>query len=270
MKRPSLGILLLVVFLTLPLGGCAVRPTTITAQPAVLSPELFVAKLRVRTDFWQNYQARLRISAESTKGKFRRIQTVVLAVPPDRFRLEAFSPVGQVVSALVSDAEESALWVPSEKVVYKADHAETLIESFIGVPVPLEVLIYSLTASIPPKQLDNLAVTRTDSTWLVRASEPGRNLQLTYEFLAQPEALKSILVREDSWEYRINYDPPVSIEPDQNPKRIEFSSSRWQMEIGIDRLEKGPEISPSAFKLPFPAGIRIVNLGNAKWKEQTP
>ncbi len=255
--------------LTLLLGGCAVRPTAVEPLLPEVRDEL-LPMLRNRTLYWSRYTAQVRINAESTKGKFRRVQAVALAAPPDHFRLEAFSLWGQTVGAIAADESGSSLWIPSEKVVFSAGRAETLIEQFIGVPIPIETLLYSLAATIPHDQLDGIRIEESKSGWVARAKDNKRNWSFAWEISRKPLALQSLQVREGPWSYKISYDPPVGLGPQQSPKRISFVSSQWKMEVAVDRMAASPDLQASSFRKGFPADIRTIDLDSVQWKANNP
>lgn len=267
--RSSLFASHILLVLTLFIGGCTIRPPIVERPLAPLKEEL-LPKLLERAHYWQNYTAKLHINAESTKGKFRRVQTVVLATPPDLFRLEAFSLWGQTVGALVADEEGSSLLIPSEKVIFSADRAETLIEYFIGVPIPLETLLYSLVASVPPEQLKEIEIEEQALNLVAHSRDARRSWQFTWHFLRQPLALRAVEVQEGPWSYRIAYDPPVALDSQQVPSKISFTSSQWQMEVKVNQIAASPDLKASSFRMSFPAGLRTVDLDRVKWKEKSP
>lgn len=240
-------------------GGCASRPAA-TEQPKPLPRSEWHPKLQTRAEYWGTYQAKLHIRAESAKGKFH-VQTVILAKLPDQFRLEAFNLWGQTLGVLVLNQGNSSLWVPSEKVLFTAARPETLIEHFLGIPIPIETLGYSLVASISPDQLNSLQVLPGDASgWTGYFKDPRRNWTFTWQFSAHPFAMKSIGVREAQWDYTISYEPAVDLDLQMVPKKIDFVSSQWQMEVIADQISKSSEFQAAAFNPPFPSGIRKVDL----------
>ncbi|MGV8073736.1 MAG: hypothetical protein AB2L11_04145 [Syntrophobacteraceae bacterium] len=243
------------------------RPPVVE-RPFAPSREELILKLHNRIQYWQYYRSKLHIGAESPKGKLRRMQTVVLAIPPNLFRLEAFSMWGQTVGALVSDETGSSLLIPSEKVIFSAARPETLIEHFIGVPVSIETLLYALTASIPPDRLDKIEIRERDTLVLAHSDDPQKNRNSTWEFIRQPLALKAVEVQDGPRSYKISYDPPVSLDPQQTPSKISFVSSQWRMEVTVDQLEASPDLPASSFRMSFPVGMRSVDLDKVKWNEK--
>jgi outer membrane biogenesis lipoprotein LolB len=243
------------------IAGCTPRPKVELEPGKALSQEEWIAILENRTHAWQAYQTQLHIRAESQKGKFS-FRAVLMASLPDRFRLEAFNPFGQTVSLLILDGEQQKfrLYVPSEKAVYTAARAETLIAHFLGVPIPLETLGYSLVACVPPEHLYNLSVTRHDGGWIGRSEGAGAGWSFIWRFLPRPPALRSIDVRESGRNYSIVYEPAVGLDARNAPERITFESSQWHMEVTLDQTRSSPAFQHSTFTPAIPDGIRTIDL----------
>jgi outer membrane biogenesis lipoprotein LolB len=252
-------------------AGCAPRPTVVERRPEAVSDADLLRALQARTDYWKQFQAKLHLSAESSsKGKLRRIQTVALAALPDHFRLDAFTPMGQAAGAMVSNPGSSSLWIPSEGIAYQADRAETLIEHFIGVPVPLETLLYGLAACVPPSQLEKLEVSQGKSGPVARYKDTAGSWQFTWQFVSQPLALQSVAVQEHGRSYEIRYDPPVGLNVQDSAKKITFTASQWRMEATVDQISKPLQLQSTVFQLPLPGGIRTVKPGDPQWLQQNP
>jgi hypothetical protein len=252
-----------ILALILIIEGCAPRPMAPPAGvlPRELSREEWLTRFRQRADYWSMYQAALRIRAESPKAK-NRFQALALAKPPNRFRLEATSPFGQTVAVFVLSPQEASLWAPSEKTLFTADNAQTLIEYFLGGAIPPDVFEYGLVASIPPNLLDdNFHITPSASGWLAYTQDPQRSLSFVWELTRQPLTLSSIGIRGGQESYTIRYEPPVGLEDIASaPEKIVFSSKDWQMEVSIQQIEKPLQLQDATFAPPFSQGIRVVNL----------
>lgn len=239
-------------------GSCARRPLPVE-KPEVISTEELVSKLQARSDFWKVYQAKLQIKGESPKGKFR-FQSVILSQLPDKLRMEAYTTWGQTAGVLIVNKKDSSLYIPSEKVIYTANHAEDLVRYFLGVPIPIEVFGYSLIASVSPDQLSDWQVHRDSSGWQATARTLQNALQFSWQFLAEPPALQAVNVRGGRSEYSVLYEPAVHLDPESTPKKINFLSSQWHMEVSVSQMQTASGLQSAVFTLPFPEGIRKVNL----------
>ena len=238
--------------------SCARRPLPVEKPEAISTSELF-SRLKARAAAWEVYQAKLQIRGESPKGKFR-FQSVILSQLPDKLRLEAYTTWGQTAGVLITNNKDSRLYIPSEKVIYTTRHAEDLVRYFLGMPIPMELFGYCLIASVPPDQLSAWQIHRDVSGWRAAASTFHPALQFTWQILANPPALQAVTVKGEGSEYTILYDPAVYIDSDSTPKKINFSSSQWHMEVSVSQMQTVRSLQSGVFSQPFPEGIRIVNL----------
>jgi hypothetical protein len=226
-----------------------------------------VAILDERARQWEGYQAVVHFSGESTKGALRRIRAVVLAAPPDMLRVEALNPFGQSVGLLLFDREQASLWIPSEKAVYTAGRAETLIQQFLGLPIPMETFVTSLAGVVPRKYLADLRSELTDSVWRAQAQDPSEPWTTTWEFGTSPFVLKQIRVVGDSRDIAVRYDPPVDLAARKVPERVVFSAEDWRLEVRIDQIQSVKEFQEGAFRVNYPGELRRIDLDRAGWKE---
>lgn len=253
-----LNLICIVAVLVLWNGGCARRPEVVE-KPGPISTAELLSKLRFRSDSWKNYQAKVQIKGENAKGKFR-FRSVLVSQLPDLVRLEAYTIWGQTAGLLIMNRKDSKLWIPSEKVVYVTRDAENLARYFLGVPIPLQLFGYSLAASVPPDQLDDWEIHRTDSGWSADSNLPAKGLNLVWQFLSQPPALHAINVKGWRSDYHILYKPAVNVGYQHTPDKIAFMSSDWQMEVEISQIKATAGEQPSLFEMTLPEGVRRVSL----------
>jgi len=256
---------LIMGFAFLALTGCA-RRVGVEQWVAPMQPSDRVAILDERARQWEGYQAVVHFSGESTKGALRRIRAVVLAAPPDMLRVEALNPFGQSVGLLLFDREQASLWIPSEKAVYTAGRAETLMRQFLGLPIPLETFVTSLAGVLPRKYLKDLKSESKDSVWRVQAQDPSEPWVSTWEFGARPFVLKEIRVVGNSQEITVRYEPPVDLAARSVPERLVFSAEDWRLEVRVDQIQSVKEFQGGAFRVNYPSGLRRIDLDDAGWK----
>lgn len=260
--RDSARFRLLLLTILIGLAACA-RPITTIERPIPAGYEEMIARLKSRAEYYKCFQAKFHIQAQGPKGKIR-LQAVMLAELPDRFRFEAFNPFGQTVGLLLSDHGTSRLWFPSEKVVYTATRPEILVQHFLGVRIPLERFGYGVIASAPASHLNDFQFHEKSGTWHGRVQIPSTGSEYNWDFLPTPLSLISIEVREGGTEYTIAYDPPADMAIAETPKRVKFSSFQWEMDITVDQLARSPQPQETAFQAPFPTGVREIKLDEAK------
>jgi hypothetical protein len=252
-------------FTILALSGCSRRVGTeewVAPMPA--GDRMAILDERARQ--WEGYQAVVHFSAESTRGTLRRVRSVVLAAPPDMLRIEALSPFGQAVGLLLFDRQQATLWIPSEKAVYTAGRAETLIQRFLGLPIPVETFIYSLVGVVPRKYLRDLRSETMGSVWRAQAQDPSEPWMTTWEFGSRPFVLKEVRVAGDSRDITVRYDPPVDLTARNVPERLVFSAENWRLEVKIDQIQSVREFQGGAFQSVYPSGLRRIDLDHSEWK----
>ena len=256
--------LALLVLLLGAVSACALLPAPPSTGAGIGGPsrEELAARLKERADYWNSYQASLRIRAESSKAK-NRFQAVVVARPPEMLRLEDSNPFGQVVAALILAPGRASLWTPSEKTLFTASDAQTLMKYFLVGSVPPDLFEYALAACIPPDLLDDrLRVASTATGWMAYNRDSRKNLDFTLGLSLDPISLRSITVKGDREDYSIQYDPPARLDRVSNtPEKVVFSSSEWRMEITVQRMEKSPVVQESVFTAPSPPeGARVLDV----------
>jgi outer membrane biogenesis lipoprotein LolB len=252
----------------LTLGGCAPRAKLGEILPPTLPAER-LAVLQQRAEQWQGYQAMVHISAESTKGTLRRVRSLILASPPHRFRLEAMSPFGQSVGLFLFDHERANLWIPAEKIVYSAADPGTLVQHLLGIPIPMQVFVYSLPGVIPREDLAQAKSEPTEFGWRLHSQDPSGRWTTTWELGASPFTLKEIKVREQGLNVAVRFEPSVDLDGGSTPGRLFFSSENWQMEVKIDQIKSVGSFQEGAFQASFPRDDRKLDLDHKGWKGES-
>ncbi len=224
------------------------------------------SKIQERSDFWRSYQATLHVTAETEKGRVQRLKTLVLAVPPDRFRMEAMSPFGSTVALLLVEPSGASLWVPSEQALLTAEHAELLLKQAIGIPLPVAPFAYCLAAAIPPDQLKGAVVGQQEEGFVLQTEEPRHGWSFSWHFVNGSLALKKLTVRGAEREYSITYDPPVDAEVTAVPKRISVATAEGQIDVKVDQIKSAPSLQEAAFQVTLPSSVRRIDLGHGTWK----
>jgi hypothetical protein len=254
--------LLLVMCTIFGIAACAlVRPTPEVPLPpgAADLPNL----LQQRAAYWQAYQAQLAVRLQSRQGKFR-AQATLVAMPPDSLRFEATNVGGQTIWLMICNPQEAILWLPAEKVLYKAKRSETILKHLMGAPIPTQVFIYSFVGCIPPDQLSSqkFRISQERSKLLGRFKDQYFKWLFDWELAASPPALRALnaVETQNDQHYSIRFDPAVSLEPGSKPDRVLISSPEWQLEATIKQMEKTDALSPFVFSLPAIAGVRVVDL----------
>lgn len=253
MKFKNQIFILTAVFFILTVG-CA-RPPKPVEQPP---PAPFdVAALMARTNFWRDYTAKFRLKVDSKTAKFS-ARSIVLIKSPFFVRFETFGPIGQTTALYVSNESGLDLLIPSDRVIFTAARPETLIRHFLGVSIPFDVFRQALTACVPAQQITKLDV-RAENGVLHALSKSGTSL-FDWQFLPQGPDLNGVFIRDEPFEGRISYDPPVALTDSAVPKKIRITSSEWNMEITMEDIQPSQQFQPTAFYLPNLPDVRKVDL----------
>jgi hypothetical protein len=208
----------------------------------------------------------LHVTAETEKGRLQRVKTLVLAVPPERFRLEAMSPFGSTLGLLLVEPKGASLWVPSEQALLTAERPEALVKLALGVPLPVEAFAYCLAAAVPPDQLNGAVAVNRKNGFVVEAKEPRHGWSFSWYFLNSPFALERLEVQSSEHRYAITYDPPVEVNQGAVPNRISVTSAEGQIDVKVDQIKSTPSLQETAFHVNFPDGVRRIDLGRGEWK----
>ena len=247
------------------LSGCATpflpaaKVPPVSVAPSV--PSFEIAKLKERSDFWRDYQCKFRIRVDSKSSKFSS-RAIVFVKGHSFVRFETFAPLGQTAALFVTNETGPALLIPSEKVIFTAQHPETLVSEFLGVSLPVDLFRYVLAASIPPDRLDHIEPRSDDGIFrLISKSGDG---YYEWRFTGNPLALAGLSVRSPQFEGSVSYDPPVGITTEAMPAQILISSSEWSIKIDVEELKPAPQFQPSAFYMPDLPNLRKVDLDKIK------
>jgi hypothetical protein len=263
-RHPSLHIrgLLLAICCALGVTACAVfRPAPQEALPpgAGELPDLLLQ----RAAYWQSYQAQLAIRLQTPRGKFR-VQATLLAKPPESLRLEATNLGGQTIWVLVFGPQNASLWLPAEKVIYQAKRGETILNHFLGAPIPTDVFVYSFIGCIPPDQVGSKSfrLIQERSKLFGRFQDRDFKWSFSWALLASPPALEGLKAEETPAEhsYAIRFEPPIDLQPASKPDKVLISSKEWQLEATVKQMQKPEQLPPSLFSLPPVPGAKVVNL----------
>ncbi len=260
MRLRTIQFLLLTVLAGI-VSACAPKPP-VAMPPTLLPREDLISKLRTRSESWEGYQAKVSVRGEGAKKTFS-VQAFVVADLPHRLRFEAHK-LGQTAGVLIFDENLSALWIPSEQVVYTAASGESLIDHFLGATIPPDAFSRSLISIMSKEQLDHIQVLPDQSSLLLHIKDPGNNMAFTWKLASQSYAVESVLVREGPRAYTVTYDPPVDLDPQNIPRKVKFESDQWRLEVRIDQLVPSKQPPDSAFALAVPNGTRSIDLATLK------
>ncbi len=239
--------------------ACVPPPAPPVERPAPVP--LDFAALKQRSDHWRDYRAKIRLRVESKKAKFG-VRAVVLVKGRNFARFETFTPIGQTATLFVLNNTGPSLFIPSEKVIFKASNPETLIGYFLGVSLQFDAFRSALSASIPADLLEGVEMRAEGG--VPHAFRSAGTRSFDWRFLANGTGLTGMHVRDDQFEADIVYEPPVSLTTPSVPDKILISSPEWKMEVNVEEIQPALEFQPSVFYLPNMPQMKMVDLDKVK------
>jgi len=219
------------------------------------------AKLKEKSDFWRDFQAKFRLRVDSQTAKFSS-RAIIFVRGRDFIRFETFTPLGQTAALYVFNKTGPALLIPSQKVIFAAQHPETLVREFLGVTLPVDIFRSILTASVPPEQIDRIESRFDAGAWRLISNDGVSYFE--WQISSGSPALQEVFVHSAGFEGRVSYEPPVALSKDAVPDKIRISSSEWTMEIVVEELKPTSQYQPAIFYMPDLPDVRKVDLDKIK------
>ncbi|MDR3567985.1 MAG: hypothetical protein P4L43_08165 [Syntrophobacteraceae bacterium] len=233
------------------------KPSGPVFAPPSASAE--IAAMKERSDFWRDFESKLRIEVNGKNASFSS-RAIVLVGAPDLIRFETFTPIGMTAALFVSAPTGPFLLIPSQNTIFTASRPETLARRFLGEGVPVDLFCHLLTASLPPKLLPNIQ-SRAEGPMLRLISKgPGGYL----EWQIVSGALTRMFIGSARFEGQVSYDPPVRLAGESTPQTIRIASKGWSMVVRVEQMRTAREFNPSVFRLPVLPGMRRVDLDREK------
>lgn len=239
------------------ISACA--RTTIHDRAPAVSPRDLLQILEKRAIQWERYQAALRLRGQTGRGGFA-FRSIVFGDLPHRFRLEVFNPMGHGVGLFTVDRFMTRLWLPAEQTVYTSSQPEPLLERMFGFSFPFEALPYLMAATIRPEHLSSLEFKNTPTGWIAVNELKTAETRYSYTFLSSPLSLSKVTLRRGLWEYEVHYDPPVKLDREIVPKRLNIIGIDWTLEVSVEKMEKSEHLAHEIFIPQTPNGTRTVEL----------
>ncbi|MCX5866892.1 MAG: DUF4292 domain-containing protein [Proteobacteria bacterium] len=242
MKRKFLPVLALLI-----LAGCA-------ALPEIPSPGALRANLEsppVPSTLKGTGEFRLR----SPDG-LGALRFAFLVAAPDRLRVQALSPFGNLAFLLVQNQEKLQIYVPLEHLLLEDEEARSFLNRFLPPEIGTANLIYFLSGRLPDslwaRQLES--VSSEGSTLKLRL--PGSGGWAEAEYSRRRLQLMGLKVfnREERLSYQVKFKNYRDRAGFLLPARIEFliPGPEGETSVRMDflELEVNPELAEDSFRIP--------------------
>lgn len=224
------------------------------SQP--ISPADQIAQMKQRSDFWKNFQCKVRVDVNGKTAKFSS-PALILVKSPDFVRFETFTPIGMTATLFVLNPTGPSLLIPSQNKLYTAKSPQILVRRFLGgVNLPVEVFSRLLSATMSPEQLKNIQ--SVDKGGLLRLISKSPTQYIEWQL--HSGALERIFIGTPQFEGQVSYDPPVQLAKESTPQTIDISSKDWQMQIRVQQMQPAPTFQPGVFHLPALPGVQKIEL----------
>ncbi|MDD5223507.1 MAG: DUF4292 domain-containing protein [bacterium] len=237
------------ILIMLSLAGCA-------ARPELSSPEALLAALKSPSV----------PSVLKGTGEFRfrgpeglgALRFAFLLAAPDRLKVQALSPLGNLAFLLVQDREKLQIYVPQEHSRFEDGEARSLLEQYLPPEITTPNLVYFLSGRIPDSIWGKEPVSPTPAGRVLKlkfqdggagaeAEYSRRNLQLKTLKVFTGEGKISYLARFKNYRTSAGFLLPT---------RIEFvlpgPGGESSFRIDLLDLEINPELAEDSFQIPAP------------------
>jgi hypothetical protein len=215
-----------------------------------------IAQMRQRSDFWKDFQAKVRIDVNGTTAKFSS-PALILVKSSDFIRFETFTPIGMTAALFVLNPAGPSLLIPSQNKLFTAKSPEILVRRFLGgVSLPVEAFSRLLSATLTPEQLKDIRT--VDSGGLLRLISKSPTQYIEWQI--RSSALERVFIGTSQFEGQVAYDPPVQLAKESTPQTINISAKDWRMRIRVEKMQPAPAFQPGVFHLPPLSGVEKVEL----------
>ncbi len=140
--------------------------------PATLpTADRVLAAISARRQALTSVRGFARLAYEAGDAHAAARHAVVVALP-NRFRLEALSPIG-AVAVVACDGRELAVWVRRDHRTYRGAATPTSVAAYTGLPIDVAD-VASVLVGLPPERrmTGDASVTRDDAAGLIRVRVP--------------------------------------------------------------------------------------------------
>lgn len=191
-----------------------------------------------RCRYWTTFEAQfsLKLKPSAVSGRY----FLYCHKDHDLLRLDLTSFWGNSLAVMIIRGNESFLWIPSHKTVYKSQDPDNFLEKIAGIEGRITDILALTTGCFSYSQNRSFKILRS---------------QLL------PPTLSDLTVNRSDNVWKITYTPPFILTPVETiPKVIIINSSNTELNIEIKKMEKRPEIPYTIFDLSYPSETSVKEL----------
>ena len=242
MKKKFISVLIMLL-----LTGCA-------ARPEILSPEALLAALKSPSV----------PSALKGTGEFRfrgpeglgALRFAFLVAAPDRLKVQALSPLGNLAFLLVQNQEKLRIYVPMEHAWFENGEARSLLGRYLPPEITTPNLVYFLSGRIPASIWGGEPVSPSPAGRTLKLKLPGSGGGAEAEYSRRNLQLQTLKVftSEGKISYQVRFKNYRASAEFLLPTRIEFvipgPEGETSFRIDLRELEINPELAEDSFQIP--------------------
>ena len=253
-------VLLLLLMVLPPLGGCAVLPALPLEPP---SPSDLLSRVQARSQALKGLKGLARVKVSSPEKSFI-AQEIFFVRRPASLRAESLSPMGTPQFYLATDGQELSLFNPAENRYYRGQATAKHLSSALAISLEAGEVVAMLLGGLPPIPYDQASIRgdRKERLWIldIVSSSGGERQRLWVD----PQAFH-ILRAEHHRPGSSLYLTFLDFRPVQGflfPWRIQLISpeSKARLSLEYQEVEVNPDWGAMDFQLPVPRGAIVLPL----------
>lgn len=194
--------------------------------------------IKKRCEYWKTFEAQISVKARSYKDSSRYLLSCYR--DHDFIRFDLTSVWGNTISVVVIKPNESLMWIPAQKTVYRSASPGGFLKKIAGIDGQITDVLNLLTGCFLESREKNVEIlSATNSLFVV-------------------SGLK-INLEDSSWE--VLYSPYFPLFPlDSTPKMIQIRVPYSEMYLDVQKMEKRVAIPQNMFNLSYPAETSVLEL----------
>ncbi len=256
----------LVLLLAAALSACAALPP---APPETPLPdvEAVVALLRGRQNSVRSFAGRGSLQVKSPGSDYHLDMTVV-AVRPDRLRLQAFDFMGRPVMLLTTDGDRLGFLDYRDEKMYQGAATPENFRRFLPLELSVPDVITLLSGGAPLSEYSRAALLRDPEPgrdrWRLNLLRPGGYFQESVWVSPPGTRLEKVEVAppgEDAW-MTLEYSGYAPADGWDSPHVLHMADHKARTGINIryEEIRINPDLPGTLFNPPVPAGVQVLPI----------
>lgn len=194
--------------------------------------------IKKRCEYWKTFEIQLSVKAKSYGTSNRYLLSCYRN--HDLIRLDLTSLWGNTISVVIIRPDESIMWIPAQKTVYKSSNSDGFLKKIAGIDGQITDVLTLITGCFS-KSSDNYTTILSDST--------------------SPLIISGLKIKQKDFSWEVVYSPYFSLSPVESaPKNIKILMPHSEINLEVLRIETPATIPQNIFSISYPAGTSVVEL----------